>query len=401
MSTNKKFDLAIVGGGPAGLMAGVSAKERGERVVIFEKGKIGSKILTSGNGRCNLTNKTFNLRELVQNYKKNGDFLYRAFSEFGPEKTIKFFEDRGVEIKFEDKKAFPESDSAKDILEVFEEELKDDVLKAEVVDFKVKNKKITKALVKIDGNTEEVEAKSFLIATGGISYPQLGSDGFGFEAAEKMGHEVVKPTPGLTPIISQYENLKDLQGVALKNIEIRGQGETETGDLIFTHFGLSGPAVLNLSLRLSKEVGELRVKLLPKIKVDEVDKKLQEIFKGNKSVKNSLAKIFPKSLVEIMFVDFSLNKKANKITKSERQKIADRINNIQFKDCKLAGFQQALVTQGGVDLSEINSRTMNSKIIDNLFFAGEVIDLVGRTGGFNLQLCWSTGRLAGESTGND
>ena len=397
MNINKKLDVAIIGGGPAGLMAGVSAKNKGADVVIIEKGDLGSKILVSGNRRCNFTNKTFNLRELVENYEENGDFLYRAFSQFGPKETINFFENRGVKTKIENSKAFPKSDNSQDILEVFKKELSENVLKGEVVDFLIEDERVDKILVKINDEVEKIEAKNFLLASGGKSYSHLGSDGFGFKVAKQIGHKVEKPTPGLTPIVSGDSKVEQLQGVSLQGVKVSASNKSEIGGLIFTHFGISGPAILNLSLNLSEEVGELKINLLPKMGFKEIDKKLQGVFKGNKTVKNSLSEIFPKSLVESLFSDFPLGSKANKVTKENRHKIVHRIRNIQIDKCQLAGFDRSLVTRGGINLAEIDSKTMQSKIIDNLFFAGEVINLAGRTGGFNLQLSWSTGRLAGRS----
>ena len=397
MNINKKFDVAIIGGGPAGLMAGVSAKNEGADVVIIEKGDLGSKILVSGSGRCNFTNKTFNLRELVENYEQNGDFLYRSFSEFGPKETINFFESRGVKTKNESSKVFPKSDNSQDILEVFKKELSEDVLKGEVVDLLIESGRVDKILVKINDKVEEIEARNFLLASGGKSYSHLGSDGFGFKVAKQIGHEIEKPAPGLTPIISGDSKIDQLQGVSLQEVKVSTSDSSEIGGLVFTHFGISGPATLNLSLNLPEEIGELKINLLPKMSFKEIDKKLQEAFKGNKTVKNSLSEIFPKSLVESLFSDFPLDNKANKVTKENRHKIVHRIRNIQIEKCQLAGFDRSLVTRGGIKLAEIDSKTMQSKVIDNLFFAGEVINLVGRTGGFNLQLSWSTGRLAGRS----
>ncbi len=397
MNINKKFDLAVIGGGPAGLMAGVSAKNEGADVVVIEKGDLGSKILISGNGRCNFTNKTFNLQKLVENYEQNGEFLYRSFSEFGPKETIDFFESRGVRTKIEDSKVFPKSDKSQDILEVFKKELNEDVLRGEVVDLLVKDGRVDKILVKFNDEVKEIKAKKFLLASGGKSYPHLGSDGFGLEIAKKIGHEVKNPIPGLAPIISKDSKINKLQGVSLQSVEVFAQEKKEVGGLIFTHFGISGPAILNLSLNLPEEVGELKINLLPKMSFKEIDKKLQGAFKGNKTVKNSLSEIFPKSLVENLFSDFYLDNKANKTTRDNRHKIVHRIRNIRIEECQLSGFERSLVTRGGIDLREINNKTMQSKIIHNLFFAGEIINLVGRTGGFNLQLCWSTGRLAGKS----
>ena len=389
------IDLAIIGGGPAGLIANFWAKRQGLKSLIIEKNKLGSKILVSGNGRCNFTNQTSNLRNLVSNYQ-NGEFLYRAFSEFGPEETIHFFEESGIKVKNENSKVFPASDRAEDILEVFESEV-GNVIEGKAVEFKTENKKVVNVIVETSEGIEKIKARNFLLAAGGSSYPHLGSDGSGFNLARSLNHKIIGPTPGLVPIKCDDERATNLRGINLEDVEVSTKKEKERGDLIFTHFGFSGPVILNLSLRLPRKINQLKINLFPSCNREKVDQKLQEIFKENKNLKNCLSILFPKRFVEVIFSEFDLEKKGNKVTREERKSILNKITNLTFENCRLLGFEYALVTRGGVDLKEICSNTMGSKKYDNLFFAGEIINVVGRTGGFNMQMCWSSGRLAAKS----
>ena len=375
-------------------MAAFWVKKKGGSVLILEKNKPGLKILASGNGRCNFTNKTTDLKKLIENYEPDGRFLYRSLSEFGPEETIDFFESKGVRAKSEGSKVFPESDNAEDVLNVFKEELGDDVMYCRAVGFETDGKEIESVLIEGENRTEKIEAKNFLLATGGMSYSHLGADGSGFQLAEEVGHKIVRPTPALTPIISKDQKISDLQGVTLRDIEVAVGKDRERGDLIFTHFGVSGPVILNLSLRI-KDLQRINLNLFPDLGFEEIDNKLRKALKGGKSLKNSLSKLFPESFVVTFFSEFKLSKKGNQVTKKERKDIVRKITNIKVEKCKLAGFERALVTKGGVRIDEIDSKTMRSKIMSNLFFAGEVINIAGKTGGFNLQMCWSTGRLAG------
>ena len=394
MNKKKKIDLVIVGGGAAGLMAAFWAKRKGGSVLVLEKNKPGLKILASGNGRCNFTNKTTDLKKLIKNYEPDGRFLYRSFKEFGPEETIDFFESRGVKAKSEGSKIFPESDNAEDVLSVFKEELRDEIKYGRVVGFEADEKEIKSVLIESENRTEKIKAKNFLLATGGMSYSHLGADGSGFQLAEEVGHKIVRPTPALTPIISKDQKISDLQGVSLRDVEVAVGKDRERGDLIFTHFGVSGPSILNLSLRI-KDLQRINLNLFPDLGFEEIDNKLRKALKGGKSLKNSLSKLFPESFVVTFFSEFKLPQKGNQVTKKERKDIVRKITNIKVEKCKLAGFERALVTKGGVRIDGIDSKTMRSKIMSNLFFAGEVINIAGKTGGFNLQMCWSTGRLAG------
>ncbi|MBU4274673.1 NAD(P)/FAD-dependent oxidoreductase [Patescibacteria group bacterium] len=405
------FDVAVIGAGPAGIMAACAAARQGLSVVLIEKNSaLGKKLLLTGNGRCNLTNSEFNLKELVKNYN-NGGFLFHAFSVFGPKEVIDFFEGLEVKTKTEkDKRVFPRSDDAEEVLEALTDYLSDKKIKmffaSEVVGVSCKDKKIIKIILK----DKEIKAKKYVLCTGGKSYPLIGSDGFGYKLAEKMGHTIVKPRPALSPIIIKEGWVKNLQGISLKDIKItvfqnRKKQLQEEGEILFTHFGMSGPAVLNISGKVGDllEKGEIKIciDLFPLLDQEELLKELEDILRKypNKTAKNILSIFVPERLAEVLLDIATIDKTeiANNISKIKRATIVKILKNIEVTAEDILGFDQAIVTRGGVSLKEIDHNTMKSKIIDNLFFAGEIIDVDGKTGGFNLQMCWSTGYTAGKS----
>lgn len=406
----KTFDIAVIGGGPAGMMASISAAESGANVILLEKNKeLGKKLLLTGNARCNITNAEFNLKKLVENYGKNGKFLFHAFSVFGPKEVIDFFEGLGVKTKTEDNnRVFPASGKAADVLNALKRHLlKNNVtvsLNSQVSKIISKDNKIEKLVA----GDKEIIAGKYIFCTGGKSYPATGSTGDGFKWVKDLGHKVSEPSPALVPL-KVKENWK-LQGLALKDAGVSVfQGNKkhfqETGDVLFTHFGLSGPVILNLSRRVGEllKQGEVRLNLdlFPGLDIKGLDRKIQEKISKNpkKSVKGFLADFMPQRLVPV-FIKISgieNGKQVNNITKKEREAIAKNLKQIEVTASGLLGFESAMVTSGGVLLKEIDDKTMKSKIISNLFFAGEMIDIDARTGGFNLQACWSTGYLAGKS----
>ncbi|MCG2700038.1 NAD(P)/FAD-dependent oxidoreductase [Candidatus Parcubacteria bacterium] len=392
-------------------MAACAAARQGLSVVLIEKNSaLGKKLLLTGNGRCNLTNSEFNLKELVKNYN-NGGFLFHAFSVFGPKEVIDFFEGLEVKTKTEkDKRVFPRSDDAEEVLEALTDYLSDKKIKmffaSEVVGVSCKDKKIIKIILK----DKEIKAKKYVLCTGGKSYPLIGSDGFGYKLAEKMGHTIVKPRPALSPIIIKEGWVKNLQGISLKDIKItvfqnRKKQLQEEGEILFTHFGMSGPAVLNISGKVGDllEKGEIKIciDLFPLLDQEELLKELEDILRKypNKTAKNILSIFVPERLAEVLLDIATIDKTeiANNISKIKRATIVKILKNIEVTAEDILGFDQAIVTRGGVSLKEIDHNTMKSKIIDNLFFAGEIIDVDGKTGGFNLQMCWSTGYTAGKS----
>jgi hypothetical protein len=406
------FDVAVIGGGPAGLIAAGRAGELGKKVVLLEKNeKLGKKLLLTGAGRCNITNAEFNLRKLVENYGKNGRFLFHAFSLFGPKEVIKFFEDQGLKTKIErGQRVFPLSDKALDVLKTLTQYLAKGkvttLYNSKVIKVVSRNHQIQKLILK----DSEISAKNYIFCTGGKSYPGTGSTGEGLEWAEELGHTIKDLSPVLVPIKIREGWIKELQGLSLKNVAIRisqkGQKQTSRfGECLFTHFGLSGPIILDIS----KEVGQLlktgqvrmSLDLKPALDFETLDNRLQRDFQKyqNKSFKNGLGDLLPRKMIPVIIKLSGINpeKKINILTKEERTNLVKLLKNLEMTSIGLLDFDQAIATTGGVSLSEINDKTMRSKIIDNLFFAGEMIDVDGPTGGFNLQVCWSTGRLAGEN----
>ena len=410
MAAEDKFDVVVIGGGPAGIMAAGRAAELGARVVLIEKNPgPGKKLLMTGNGRCNISHAEFNDKKFVEKLGKKGQFLLSALAAFGPEEVVRFFEDRGLKVKIEkDGRIFPVSDKASDVLHVLSGYSYKNKVKflpgQEVVGFEVKKGMIES--VKLAKG--EIFAQSFVLCPGGKSYPQTGSTGDGYAWAQKMGHKIISPRPALVPIETREDWVSDLKGLSLKDVGValfqnNKKQDQGLGDIMFTHFGLSGPAILNLSKKIEELLanGEviLKIDLMPALDVLMLDKKLQEDFKQNKIFRNYLSEIIPRRLSNfiIKFSKITPDKKINSVTKEERRKLIRIIKELKLTPRGSVGFSQAIVTSGGVDLKEIDSKTMRSKIIKNLFFAGEIIDLDGPTGGYNLQICWSTGRVAGEN----
>ena len=423
--TNKtnKFDVAVIGGGPAGMMASVTAAESGAKVILIEKNKgLGKKLLLTGNGRCNLTNAEFNLRKLVENYGKGGELLFHAFFVFGPGRVIKFFNGLGVKTKIENNnppshkatagqgRVFPASGKAEDVLDALKKYLlKNKVeicLGSAVSEVVRKGKKIEKLVVGGKG----IKAKKYIFCTGGKSYPATGSTGEGFKWARDLGHSVGELSPALVPLRLKEDWVKDLQGVALNNVKVAvlqngKKYSQETGDVLFTHFGLSGPAVLNISRSvgelLKKGEVEISLDLLPGLNMEELEKKIQEKISKNpkRSVKVFLADFMPLRFADVLTKNSGIDsyKQTGNLAKKERQDFARLLKDTRVALAGLLDFESAMVTAGGIFLKEIDHKTMRSKIVDNLFFAGEMIGIDGKTGGFNLQACWSTGYLAGQN----
>jgi predicted Rossmann fold flavoprotein len=413
----KEFDVIVIGGGPAGLISAGRAGELGSSVILFEKNKtLGKKLLLTGKGRSNITNANFNLKELTKKYGKNGKFLFHSFSFFGPKEVIDFFNKRGLKTKIErGERVFPISNRAQDVLKVLINYLiKNKVIlscNSEVVKITMRDNSIKKITVKTGNSKDEVTAKNYIICTGGLSYPITGSNGNGFKWARDLGHSVIKPSPALTAIKIKESWIKDLQGLSLKNVEVNVKTKDkikikEFGECLFTHFGLSGPIILNISKKIGellKDNNEIKlsIDLKPSLDLKKLDERIQRDLSKhqNKSFKNCLDDLLPKKLIPIFLEKSKINpeKKGNSVTKIERKNLLHLFKNFELTVISLIGFESAIVTAGGVSLKEIDDKTMKSKKINNLFFAGEIIDIDGPTGGYNLQNCWSTGYLAGEN----
>ncbi len=406
-----KYDLAIIGGGPAGLMAAWHASKNGRQVILLEKNqRLGLKLLTTGGGRCNLTHNIPDHRLLAANFGPQGRFLLSAFSRFGVLETMAFFEAQGLKLKTENtNKVFPVSNLALDVLQVLIDGIQAQggiiETECEVKDFVLDGDTIEKVVLTTG---EEISADNFLIATGGLSYPGTGSTGAGYEWLKKMGHTITPLSPALTPILVREEFVSYLEGLSLENIKVSLYDKNkkvakEQGPIIFTASGLSGPATLNISRHLdykSAQSYSLELDLQPGKTLEDLDRELLALVTGNnKFLRNSLEGVLPERMVGAVLniSKISPEKLANNLSKLERQALARTMKTLRLEVKSVEGFERAMVTRGGLELKEIDPKTMKSKLISNLYVAGEILDLVGPTGGFNLQLCWSTGFVAGES----
>jgi predicted Rossmann fold flavoprotein len=409
-----KYDIIIIGAGPAGLMAANRASELGASVLLIEKNKQpGLKLLATGGGRCNITNYLEDYKFLATNYGKNSRFLLSAFSKFGPREVVEFFENLGIKTKIEkNNQVFPFSDKARDVLNALlvnikknKGEIKTEASVEKFILSKTEPKKIEKIILT---GGEELSADNYILATGGRSYPLSGSTGDAYQWLKNMGHNIIKPRPGLAPIIIQEKFIKELEGLSMSNVTLTLKDNDKkinevSGDIIFTANGLSGPASLNLSrhIYIANNNLELNIDFFPEIKNLELDKNLQTLFSehGQKTLKNNLSTILPPKLIPVIIKLAQLGgeKKTNSLTKSERQLILALLKNLNLKIITIGGFDRAMITVGGLDIKEVDPKTMQSRIIPNLFIAGELLDIDGPTGGYNLQACWSTGYVAGDS----
>ena len=407
------YDLIVIGGGPAGMMAAGRAAEDGASVLLLEKNELlGIKLLATGKGRCNITNSEFDSKNLVDKFGKNGRWLMTALNKFSNQVAIDFFESRGLKTKVErGNRVFPVSDSAMDVLKVLEKYLQQNKVKIKtkinIKNIISQNNKISKIIL---NNKTELQAKKYLITTGGKSYPVTGSSGDGHKWLKKMGHTIVDTNPALTPLIIKESFIKELEGLSLKNVAIdiyqaNKKIDSRFGEALFTADGMSGPIILdmskNIGLALKKNPVKLVIDFKPKLDFKTLDKRLQNDFaKSNKKLfRNSLNNLLPKKLIPIIInlSEIDPDKKANDITKLERKKLLHLLKNFELNIKSLSGFSKAIITSGGVSLKEVDPQTMQSKIIKNLYLAGEILDLDGPTGGYNLQVCWSTGYMAGSN----
>ena len=404
-----KYDLIVIGGGPAGMMAAGRAAELGGRVLLLEKNaNLGIKLLITGKERCNLSN-AISVRELVTNFGAAGKFLFSAFSRFDPEMTMDFFSERGVPLKIENNnRVFPVSNKSQDVLQALKKYLQE--FSVEIIT-KAEVKNISQSGGQISGITladgRKFSAQNYLIATGGLSYPGTGSSGDGYSWLKKLGHQLAPTYPALTPIICS-DSVEELEGLSLSGAKFtclknNKTLNSRTGEAIFTAKGLSGPAIFAISAQAARALpgAILQIDLFPEKSEEKITAELKELFQknNNRQVKNVLAGIIPERLAIFVLqkAEIELTKEINQITKTERLAVIKFLKNFSLEIKSVEGYQKAMLTAGGLDLKEVDPKTMRSKVIKNLLVAGEVLDLDGPTGGFNLQCCWSTGRLAGES----
>ena len=391
------------------MMAAIKAAEHGAQVILFEKmPRVGRKLGITGKGRCNLTN-TADTAEIIKNLPGNGKFLFSALKNFSSADTVNFFESIGVATKIErGGRIFPVSDDATEVIDALLKRMT--VLGVEVhtnspvTEIIAENKKIVG--VSVDGKI--IEADAVILATGGASYPATGSTGDGFNFAKQLGHTVTEILPALVPLEVE-EDIKTLQGLSLKNVSVKLLAEEKKvaelfGEMLFTHFGISGPIILTLSRQAAKLLSEgkfveIEINLKPALTYEQLDARILRDFDKflRKAIKNALVDLLPVKLIPIIldraFLDGS--KRVNEITQIERRRLVENIRGLLFTITKTRPIEEAIVTAGGVSVKEINPKTMESKIIEGLFIAGEVADIDGFTGGYNLQAAWSMGNLAG------
>ena len=429
--------VVVIGGGPAGMMSAISAKKSGADVVLIEKmNNLGKKLLITGKGRCNITS-SVDISEFINNVPGNGRFLFSAFQNFSNKDIINFMEIHGVKVKEErGNRIFPTSDKAKDVLDAFYSELKSMGVKiitnAKATNIITEEESVKKVEYYEDNKKQVIDADKVILATGGKSYPTTGSTGDGYEIAKRLGHTVTEIKPSLIPIVASNnqntENIylarygtsqnlcKYMQGLSLRNVKISFLDEEKNkviyddfGELLFTHFGVSGPTVLSGSAHLirHKNIDELlklgkitlAIDLKPALDKEKLDDRILRDFEKekNKDFKNSLNDLLPQKMIEPIITLSRINpdKKVNEISKEERRRIVELLKSFKITISGFRPVEEAIVTAGGINIKEINPKTMESKLIKGLFFAGEIIDVDAYTGGFNLQIAYSTGYTAG------
>lgn len=403
--------VIVIGGGAAGMMAAIQAAKCNHKVQLIEHNeKLGKKIFITGKGRCNLTNAS-DIDGIFNNIVTNPKFLYSALYSFTNDAVMEFFENAGLRLKIErGNRVFPQSDKSSDVIKVLEKELKRLGVSIRLnsnADKLIVENGIIKG-VNINGKTENADA--VIMATGGLSYKTTGCDGSGFEMAKDAGHTTTLFSPALVPLVIREDYPRKMQGVSLKNIGISILAGKKTvytgfGEMIFTHFGVSGPVVLRGSSKiikyLDKETLLLKIDLKPALTKEQLDARILRDFEDNinKDFKNSLDRLLPKKMISqiIEYSGIPEDKKINTITKEQRRRLVDAFKEFTLTIQGLRGYDEAIITHGGINVKEINPATMESKLIKGLYFAGEMIDTDALTGGYNLQLAWSTGYLAGNS----
>ena len=409
-------NVIVVGGGAAGMMAAVFAARNGQNVQLLEKNeKLGKKLFITGKGRCNITNAA-DIEDLFTAVISNPKFLYSGFYSFTNQQVIDFFEELGVKTKIErGERVFPVSDHSSDVIAAFSRELKllgvSVSLHTEVRELLCEQDKVCGVLLT---NGKKMKADAVIVATGGISYPSTGSTGDGYRFAKETGHRVTELLPSLVPMEVRQWYAKELQGLSLRNIEIcitdgKKKLYEEFGEMLFTHYGVTGPVILSASSVVGKTLRKkeltLHIDLKPALSEEQLDKRILREFNANhnKQYKNSIDSLFPAKLKPIMIElsEIEPEKKVNEITKEERQRLVHLIKDFTMTLTGLRSYNEAIITKGGVSVKEINPGTMESKKMKGLYFAGEVLDLDAVTGGYNLQIAWSTGYLAGINAGCD
>lgn len=406
--------VLVIGAGPAGMMAAGTAAQGGARVTVLDRNKKpGRKLMITGKGRCNITNNC-DERDFIASVVTNGRFLYSAVSAFSPQDTMAFFESRGLALKTErGNRVFPQSDKAADVVDVMRGFLNSTGCRFQTgraQDLLIEDGTVRGVLLEDGG---QITADAVVIACGGKSYPLTGSSGDGYALAQKAGHTVIKPSPSLVPLVSPDAFCRELQGLSLRNISVKVADTSKNkviyedfGELLFTHFGLSGPVILSASAHMrgmNKGVYRISIDCKPALTPEQLDKRVQRDLaqNQNKDFINSLGALLPRALIPVMVARSGIppQTKCNAVTKEQRRAFAGLVKDFTVDIDGFRPVEEAIVTSGGVNVKEIDPKTMRSKLANNLYFAGEVIDVDAYTGGFNLQIAFSTGYLAGLHAG--
>lgn len=418
------WDLIIIGGGPAGMMAAYTAKEKNKNasVLVLEKNNsLGKKLLITGGGRCNVTNSEFDTRAFLANYKDSDKFLFSAFAQYGVKETLDFFHAHKMPTKVENEgRTFPVSDSARSVWNVLVhgmERLGVEVLsEAAVQGMDIVQKgdmtHITGLQVKISGKkVERLKAKEYIVATGGTSHPETGSTGDAYPWLRELGHNVSVPKPVLVPLTTKEKWVKDLQGVALQNIKLSIIVDTQKiaskkGKILFTHFGITGPTVLNMSKQVSDLIADhkkvsVSLDVLPHLDHGQLNQQLQDIFTTYKAkkIKNTLDELVPVTVAPVILqlADLPEDTVCSQVTREQRMALIETIKNMHMTVTGLLGDDKAIIASGGVPLKEIDFKTMRSRLCDNVCIVGDLLDIDRPSGGYSLQLCWTTGYVAGKN----
>ena len=399
------YDGIVIGGGPAGMFAAITAAKQGQRVLLLERNdRLGKKLLITGKGRCNVTNRC-DEREVLQNIPRNGRFLFSAMAAFPPEKIMSFFEQNGCPLKTErGNRVFPVSDKASSILDCLKEQLRRCHVTVQTA--RVKSILTENGIASgVETEHEKVHAKWVILATGGASYPTTGSTGDGYTMARGLGHTVIPAEGSLVPLETEGTDCQDMQGLSLRNVGVKllsSKGKVlykDFGELLFTHFGVSGPTVLSASAHLKGEDCTLVLDLKPALDESKLDARILrdlEMYQ-NRSMENALTDLLPRSMIPVVLrrLEIDTELQANSLKKQQRRALVELLKNFTVKISRKRPVAEAIITSGGVKVSEIDPKTMESKLVPGLYFAGEVIDCDAYTGGFNLQIAWATAYAAG------
>ena len=404
------FDGIVIGGGPAGMFAAVTAAGCGQKVLLLERNdRLGRKLLITGKGRCNVTNHC-SAQEVLQNIPRNPRFLYSAMAAFPPEKTIAFFEERGCALKTErGNRVFPVTDRSASVLDCLRQELKKQRVQVKTAR--------AQAVVTRDGGVWGVQTDQgtipcrwAILATGGVSYPATGSTGDGYAMAAQLGHRIVPAQGSLVPLQTEGPDCPDMQGLSLRNVGLKlldAGGKTlykDFGELLFTHFGVSGPTVLSASCHVKGEGCSLVLDLKPALDEKKLDERLLRELDAypNRSVEHILTQLLPRSMIPVVLrrLEMDASVPAHSVTRQQRRKLLELLKAFPISIAGKRGVEEAIITSGGVAVNEVNPKTMASKIVPGLYFAGEILDCDAYTGGFNLQIAWATAYAAGMAAGS-